>query len=204
VYSASVGGCATFPLLIVDQKGSTWNGSDECPIVVPQLQHDLVIQQRPDVVIWWSRYDVADRLEADGRHVFPGTPEFWKAQEADLRGEIDRLTMGGARILFIEQDRPGKGMAARCPAVGCHFFIKQLLEHQDWAEQWNQMVRDTAKVDPRIKVVNIDDHFCHDHNVPCDDSTPTEDKYARPDGSHFSPTFGPEIARVLLDLAAKM
>lgn len=204
VYSAAVGGCATFPYLVVDKQGNAWNHSEECLVDVPKLQHDLVVEQRPDVVVWWSRYDLADRIEPDGRHVFPGTPEFWKAQEVDLRSEVDRLTVGGARILFIEQDRPGKGMSARCPAVGCHFFLKQLMEHQDWAEQWNAMVRATAKVDPRITVVNIDDVFCHDHAVPCDDSTPTLDQYARPDGSHFSPTSAPVVARAILDYAGKM
>ncbi len=204
VYSASVGGCATFPYLVVDEAGNPWNHSEECLVDVPKLQHDLVVDQRPDVVVWWSRYDLADRVEPDGRHIRPGTPEFWKAQEADLRNEIDRLTVGGARILFIEQDRPGRGMLARCPAVGCNFFLRQLLEHHDWAEQWNQMVRDAAKLDPRIKVVNIDDVFCHDKAVPCDDTTPTEDKYARPDGSHFSPTSAPGVARVILDYAGKM
>ncbi len=204
VYSAAVGGCATFPYLVVDQAGLPWNQSEECLVDVPKLQRDLVVEQRPDVVVWWSRYDLADRIEPDGRHVRPGTPEFWRAQEADLRGEIDRLTVGGARILFIEQDRPGKGMLARCPKVDCHFFLRQLIEHHDWAEQWNKMVRDTAKVDPRITVVNIDDLFCHDKAVPCDDSTPTPDFFARPDGSHFSPTSAPGIARAILDYAGKL
>jgi peptidoglycan/LPS O-acetylase OafA/YrhL len=203
VYSAAVGGCATFPYLIVDKDGHPWNQSEECPRDVPKLQHDLVVNQQPDVVIWWSRYDLAERIEPDGRHIVPGTPEFWKAQEADLRSEIDRLSAGGARILFIEQDKPGKGMKARC-GPDCHFFLLQLLNHHDWAERWNKMVRDTAKVDPRITVVNIDDVFCHDQNVPCDDSTPTADLYARPDGSHFSATSAPIVAKAILDHAGKL
>jgi peptidoglycan/LPS O-acetylase OafA/YrhL len=202
VYSAAVGRCATFPYVVVDTVGKPSYGSEACPTDVGKAQREMLEGQRPDVVVWWSHYDVADRVEPDGRHIAPGTDEYWKAQEEDLRHEVDFLEMNGARVLFIEQDRPGKGMLARCTKASCLPFLRQLLDHHDdWVARWNAMVRRRAREDSRITVTNIDDVFCHDHAVPCDDSVDAPEAWARPDGTHFGETGGPRVVRAILDRA---
>ncbi|MEQ1417460.1 hypothetical protein, partial [Salmonella enterica] len=63
-----------------------------CATEVPAAQDEAVAQAQPDVVVWWSRYELADRIGPDGARLVAGTPAFWAAQRADLRAAADRLT----------------------------------------------------------------------------------------------------------------
>jgi peptidoglycan/LPS O-acetylase OafA/YrhL len=200
-YNGSEGGCSTFPSVVVDPKGKPFNDSEDCPHLVTDLQTNGVKKYRPDVIVWWSRYDTTDRKRLSGERLIVGTPEFWAAQREDLRAEIDRLTATGARIVVIEQDRPGQGLFSRCSAKSCHWFVRHLILGYDLAAEWNQMLHETAAADSRIRVISLDDVYCHDGGVPCDDKIGNE--WARPDGTHFSPTSGPIVARALLDRIGK-
>jgi peptidoglycan/LPS O-acetylase OafA/YrhL len=196
-FNGAEGGCSTFPSVVVDPNGKPYNSSQDCPTLVTDLQTSAVKKYQPDVIVWWSRYDTTDRRRLSGERILAGTPEFWEAQKADLRAEIDRLTAAGARLLIIEQDRPGRGLFSRCSVKSCHWFVRHLILGYDLADEWNKMLREVAAVDPRIDVISLDDVYCHDHAVPCDDKL--GDEWARPDGTHFSASSGPIVARALLD-----
>jgi peptidoglycan/LPS O-acetylase OafA/YrhL len=200
VFHGAEGDCSVFPVIPVSVEGTPY-GTEICKTLVPQLHHDGLVLHRPDVVVWWSRYDTTHRLSASGEVLRAGTPAFWADQRLALRATVDRLTEGGAHLVMIEQDRPGRGMYNRCTPSECPWFLRDLLERYDLAERWNEMIRELALSDRRVTALSLDSVYCHDTNVPCDDKL--GDTWARPDGTHFSAEGGALVSRALLDKLAK-
>lgn len=217
VLSAARGGCPALTVPAVDAEG-TLLAKGACTEAVRSVQDEAIAQADPGIVLWWSRYELADRRSDDGRILVAGTPEFWDAQRVSLRADVDRLTTHGARLVIVETDRPGAGLATRCTPESCHPFLHRLWYQDDLRRTWNDIVRETAEDDPRVRTIAIDDAICHDDAVPCDDRLPLPSSpgagpspaeaastpgsspgFARPDGSHFAPEVAPQIAKILLD-----
>jgi peptidoglycan/LPS O-acetylase OafA/YrhL len=202
LFEAARGNCSVFAAVPTDIDGKPY-GTEPCKAEMPKAQTEAIVANRPDVVVWWSRYDSSHRLGRDGKVLVAGTKEFWDDQAVQLRATIERLTANGAHLLFVEQDRPGMGMNGRCSPSNCPWFLRLLVERYDLAEQWNKMVREVASIDNRVSVVSLDNVFCHDTNVPCDD-TVGPGAWARPDGTHFAAVGGAAVTAALLDHIAKM
>ena len=144
----------------------------------------------------WSRYDTADRLSDHRTHLFAGTAAFWEAQREALRTTINRLAAGGARVVFVKTDRPGRGMATRCTPAACPPVLSRLIDDDALRVTWNTILDEEAARDPRLRVIAIEDVYCKDAAEPCDDRLP-DGTFARPDGSHFSQEFMPVVAKAL-------
>ncbi|GAB47857.1 acyltransferase family protein [Mobilicoccus pelagius] len=221
VVEAARGGC---PALTVPALGSDGRllADGACADQVRATQDAAVTTYDPGIVLWWSRYELADRLGDDGRVLRAGTPEFWAAQRASFLADSARLTSRGATLVVVLTDRPGVGLASRCTPGRCDPFLHRLWFEDDLRRRWNDLVTEVAARDARIRVVGIDDVYCRDAAVPCDDRLPTGPPVpapetpqvhptlpapvttllARPDGSHFSPAAAPAVAGPLLDRAA--
>lgn len=222
VVNAARGGCPALTVPAVDSDGHLL-ADGACTDRVRTVQDDAVRQADPGVVIWWSRYELADRLGADGRVLHAGTPEFWAAQKASFRADVDRLTSRGATVVVVQTDRPGIGLGTRCSPAKCHPFLQRLWHEDRLRREWNRIVTDVAAHDPRVRTMVIDDVYCRDADVPCDDRLPVSpgatrpavtdptprptvttvrgEDLARPDGSHFSADAAPVVAAALLDRA---
>lgn len=202
VVNATAGGCTP---LSVDVKISDdpATGVIACD-KVSGIMADGLTQYAPGVVVWWSRYELADRLLPDPARpsgapkivLAAGTPEFWAAQQSRLEQQIDLLTRDGAVLVFVETDRPGVGMSSRCTPTDCHPFLRRLVEQDEIRQQWNSLVRTVVAGDPRTRVIRIDDVYCRDQAVPCDDVW--NGATVRPDGTHFSAAGGELMAGPLM------
>lgn len=207
--SAAAGGCS--PIAV-----KQWSGLDDgfglgCGEVA-KTQEDQLKLFHPGIVLWWSRYEIADRFSGE-RILHAGTEEFWKAQHADFERAVDRLTAGGATLVVVQSERPGPGVQSRCTAQSCPPFLERLITGGDLRDAWNEYVRSRAAVDHRIRTITVEDLFCHAGPTPtaspspsgspsetappaaprlpagwnvglCDD-TVSPGRFARPDGSHF-------------------
>ena len=198
VTSAARGSCPALGVSIVNDDGSPQTADLDCAKEVPPLQSEAVAADDPAVVVWWSRYELSDRLGKSGERLRAGTEEFWAQQRRDLAQAARRLTAGGAELVLVRTDRPGIGMYSRCTDSDCHSFLRRLLDQDDLRVAWNDYLTAFAKRNPSAHVISIDDAFCHDDAVPCDDSL-ADGTPARPDGSHFSEEAMPEVAAALLD-----
>ena len=78
--SAAHGGCPATGMPKVFSSGKKWK-RNVCPTVVNE-QDRMVEAYRPALVIWWSRYEVAPRLGADGKVLPLGSRAYFRAQEA--------------------------------------------------------------------------------------------------------------------------
>ncbi|WP_226346130.1 acyltransferase family protein [Agilicoccus flavus] len=213
VLNAARGGCPAIGVPALDVDGTLLAGGS-CAQEVPEAQTETIEQAKPGVVVWWSRYELADRQGPDGRPLVAGTDEFWAAQKASLAEAVDRLTATGARLVIVDVDRVGDGIDTRCTPQKCHAFLDRLRNHDDLRRTWNGIVREYAQRDPRVVTVRVDDLYCRDDGNPCDDHTPARlpgarfaapggAEYARPDGSHFSGPAMTTVSTGLLDRVAE-
>lgn len=173
VLDAARGGCPalTVPALAPD---GTLLAKGACTDKVRAAQDEAVAQHRPGTVLWWSRYELADRRGDDGRLLRAGTPEFWAAQRASFVADAARLTSHGARLVVVLTDRPGIGLASRCTPDRCDPFLHRLWYDDELRRTWNTLVTEVAADDPRIETIALDDVFCRDDAVPCDDRLPLD------------------------------
>lgn len=200
--SAARGGC---PVLTVEPTPKM-QAVEECVEPVRSAQSEQ-LEQRPGTIVWWSRWELADRVDDDGRELVAGTPQFWRAQRDELRATVDRLTAGGARLVVVEIDRPGVGINSLCSS-DCTAWQRLLRERPELRATWNETLREVAAADPRVSTITMDDVYCRDDASPCDDRLPIGEPssgdapLARPDGQHFSDEALPTVADALLDRVA--
>ena len=189
VTTAAEGGCPAIGELVVQDDGTLFGGREACARVVRQRQDVHVDRDRPALVLWWSRYEVADRVGADGRLLRAGAPGYWEAQEAAFQARIKALTRLGARVVAIQIERPGIG---GCPNGPCGPYRRRLV-YQTWlVGRWNAFL--AAHHGPRVFSISIDSLVCHDRRSPCDDRLPSG-RPARPDGIHYEPPAKAPLAR---------
>jgi len=196
VENGAKGSCPAIGVTITDSRGALINAKIDCGRVIPGLQAESVREFAPTIVVAWSRYETADRLSDHGTHLVAGTSAFWEAQRQALRTTINRLAAGGARVVFVKTDRPGRGMATRCTAAACPPALRRLVDDDALRVTWNTILDEEAAHDPRLRVITIEDVYCKDAAEPCNDGLP-DGTFARPDGSHFSQEFMPVVAMAL-------
>lgn len=196
VENGAKGACPALGVTITDSTGAQLDPKINCGNVIPALQIQGIKEFKPSIVVAWSRYEMADRLSVDGKHLVAGTAPFWAAQRASLRKMTDRLASGGAKVVIVKTDRPGQGMATRCTPSACAPILRRLIDEDGIRVAWNKILDEEAARDPRIRVIAIDDVYCKDAAEPCNDKQP-DGTFARPDGSHFSHAFMPIVAEAL-------
>lgn len=223
VINGAHGGCSASGLVTVNPDGSAFNplipripGAPDGPICagVAAGQEADVAADRPDLVLWWSRYEYADFLGPDGKPVRAGEPGYRELQVRALDEAVDRLSAGGATVVAIRPEPTGEQTAARCapdrrtePTGECGAFLFRLRYEDQARQQWIDILEAKAAADQRLRVVRVDDLFCRTGANPCDDrlplaengtfAAPTEDQ-ARPDGSHFAPQVRSQVATEVL------
>lgn len=203
-YSAALGGCSPLGVEIVTAPGDV-SGKNCLAEVIKTQQAGLV--EQPDVVLWWSRYEIADRY-VDGVLLTPEDDGFWEAQLKDFRSRVNDLTKDGAKLVVVLTEPPSVGMKTRCSADDCVPLLRRMVYHDEYRVKWNSILANEAKQDPRITAISIDKIACP-KGVPspvegapfmCDDRVDVSGNLLRPDGSHFdTQRYGLWVADQIID-----
>ena len=114
VVSATRGSCPATGVAVVGVTGKPWGAGEVCATDVPARQDAAIARYHPALVIWWSRYELADRVDAHGRPVRFASPAYWKLQEQAFATRTAALTRDGAIVVAVQIERSGLGMATRC------------------------------------------------------------------------------------------
>jgi peptidoglycan/LPS O-acetylase OafA/YrhL len=199
--NSAKGACPALGVTITDSQGALLDPKINCGDVIPPLQTQSVKDLDPSIVVAWSRYEMSDRRSEDGKHLVAGTAPFWAAQRSSLHTMVNRLASRGAKVVIVKTDRPGQGITTRCTPAACPPVLRRLMDQDALRVTWNQILDQEAARDPRVRVIAIDDVYCKDAAEPCNDKLP-DGTFARPDGSHFSKTYMPVVAKVLTDRIA--
>ena len=199
VVSAAIGSCPATGALVVDGYGVP--NKSNCPKAVPLRQNAVLKQFRPALVIWWSRYEVADRRSADGRHLLTGSQEYWRAQQLAFQRRVNRLTSLGGKVVAVDIERLGLGVNDRCERMTCGPLIRRLAFETAITDRWNWFLE--RHRGPTVFSISINDAVCHDHGSPCDDRL-ANGKPARFDGVHYVPAAKDAVARRIVRAALRV
>ena len=115
---------------------------------------------------------------------------------------MNRLTIGGAHVLFVATEPPGSALEPNCP-VWCQTWRRFLVQHyRDIGRHWNAILERYARAHPnRTSFISITNLVCHDDAVPCDDRV--QGKPARYDGTHYTDQTAPIVVGAIVnELAA--
>ncbi|SHJ84834.1 Acyltransferase family protein [Tessaracoccus bendigoensis DSM 12906] len=203
VDNASRGGCPPLSIELQEYGKPDHEGVGDCTMVAG-IQEEKLKADQPDIVFWWSRYEIHQRW-IDGRVVGPDEELFWTTQRSDTEATIDRLTSTGAILVIAQTERPGGGMLSRCTAEDCHPLYDLMINHDEHRRRWNDMVVDIAATDDRVRTFRMDPVVCNDAEpaeavapATCDDRQPGG-RVLRPDGSHILvDPYGREVADEVL------
>jgi hypothetical protein len=163
---------------------------------VPTRQDAAVATYHPALVIWWSRYELADRVDAHGRPVHFATPAYWALQRQAFTRRTAALTRAGASLVAVEIERTGLGISTRCSPSHCGPFLARLVYDTAAQDVWNRFL--ASHTTGPVRAISIQTLVCHNTASPCNDRLPNGTR-ARPDGTHYSATAAPTIAAAVIN-----
>jgi hypothetical protein len=137
VVSATRGSCPATGVAVVDASGRPWGAGRVCATEVPRRQDAAIAKYRPALVIWWSRYELADRVDAHGKPVAFDTPAYWALQKRAFASRTAALTRYGAIVVAVQVERSGLGMSTRCAPAHCGPFLHRLGHATGAQDTWN-------------------------------------------------------------------
>ena len=195
VISATRGSCPASGVAVVGVTGKPWGAGEACATDVPARQNAAVAKYRPALVIWWSRYELADRVDARGRPVRFASTAYWALQKQAFARRTAALTRDGAIVVAVQVERSGLGMATRCTPAKCGPFLQRLIKATAAQDTWNAFL--ASHTSGAVRSISIQRLVCHDSASPCDDRL-ADGSLARPDGTHYSTEAAPAVARAVI------
>jgi peptidoglycan/LPS O-acetylase OafA/YrhL len=195
VISATRGSCPASGVALVDARGKPWGPGAQCATDVPPSQDAAIAAYRPALVVWWSRYELADRVDARGRPVQFGSPSYWALQRRAFDRRTAALTRQGAIVVAVQIERSGLGIATRCSATSCGPFLRRLAHDTAAQDVWNSFL--ASHTTGKARSISIDSLVCHNRASPCNDRLP-RGGLARPDGTHYDAASAPLVARAVI------
>jgi hypothetical protein len=184
IVSAAFPGCGIASGIALDTNDQPFSWSRSCYDNVPHVLQQTVSEQHPDIVLWFSSWELTDRLDPTTNKVLKlGSP----ADDAALLSSIDSaartLTSHGAHLVLLTV--PPRAPSDARPADG-----------QDGRyDHFNNILREYADAHPRqVSVVDIVPFLCPS-GPPC--PAKVHGVVWRPDGGHFSHTTAPIFAKWL-------
>jgi len=200
VVSAAKGFCPATTRAMVDPSGVEFGSTKDCAAVRGQ-QQVLLHKFHPSAIIWMSRYEIADALSSDNKHLTPDSPDFWQLGAQDLTREVTFLTKSNAQITFVPIEPSGSGMLGRCNTSKCNWFLKRLISPVgvSYQDKWNQLLLAQTQSNPNTHYFSITKFVCRNTRNPCNDKI--SGKLARPDGTHYTPAGANQFIPELVDFA---
>jgi len=157
-----------------------------------------VKQYRPALVLWWSRYELVDRVDTHGRPVAFASPAYWALQRRAFERRTHALTRDGAKVVAVQIQRTGIGVRSRCRPASCGPFVQRLVHATTAQDVWNTFLA-SHRSGP-VRSISIQSLVCHDGASPCNDRL-RSGVPARFDGTHYGPAAAPAVARAVIDRA---
>jgi hypothetical protein len=183
VASAAMIGCGVASGLALDKNGVPYPWAADCEKAVPNLVNGLVVRDDPDVVVWLSTWELADRQVA-GRNLRFGTSEHDRALRRAIDEQVRRLTVRRARIVFLA---PAPLVDGKLPGVDAEY--SRYIHYRALLTEY------AASRAPQAVVVDLMPMVCPG-GPPC--RRIVDGVELRPDGAHFSKETAPLVAERLL------
>jgi SGNH domain (fused to AT3 domains)/Acyltransferase family len=168
-------GCGVVGGITTDENGEPFDWSEACDRNAASTYEQSVLENNPDLVVWLSTWETADRIVA-GEQVEFGTDKGDQVLTQLIDEAVARLTSGGARVVFLtiaphaEPNENDLGDTNNNDANLAHL---------------NELLVEYAEAHPdTTSVIDVVELLCPDREGPC----PAEVDGVRPrprDGRHF-------------------
>jgi peptidoglycan/LPS O-acetylase OafA/YrhL len=99
--SSAFPGCGIAAGFMLDDKGQPFEWSAPCEKGVAAVQEGVARDDRPDIVLWHSTWEMAGRRGPNGEWLRPKTAAHRAALLGDMEAAFDRVTAAGARVVFL-------------------------------------------------------------------------------------------------------
>jgi peptidoglycan/LPS O-acetylase OafA/YrhL len=201
--SVTAGACSVTGETMARPDGEPIDKAEPCSTKIVQDQDRAVHESDPDLVIWWDRWSVSHFITSSGEFVRSGSARFWELRRRSLRRAVNRLTSGGAKLVFVGTEPPGVAIErVRCTEAHCSSWVRSQLDHyEDVTSRWNSIMRDFAERHPnQTRFVSVTEDICAADVAPCDDRI--DGVPARPDGTHYGGIGEDLVIATLLRLLA--
>ena len=203
VIRATRGGCpATGVAWSSMPTGGRQAKGDACSRLVPGHQDDVIRRFRPALVIWWSRYELAERLASDGyaarrwAHMRTGARSGNRS-----RSRIAALTGSERSVVTVQVERSWQRDAGTARDLGrCGPFIRRLDPPTPTCRTRGTRSSQRGSPDLRCARSRSSASCATTLASPCDDRLP-DGNLARHDGSHYAPEEAVGIARTIVSRA---
>jgi hypothetical protein len=194
VVSAAFPGCGIASGIVVDERGQEYPWARTCAENVPPTLEQTVAEQQPDVVVWQSSWEVADRKDPDTGEVLKlGTAAHDRELLESIDAQAKRLTANGARIVMLT-------LAPRSESTTSE---REAEPPGNPTEDYNRLLRRYARQhSDKVTLLDIVPFVCPG-GAPCPQQV--HGVLLRPDGGHFTRETSPVLARWLMPklIAAK-
>jgi len=177
----AIAGCPVANGFSLDDQGNPFGWSANCVKVVPDFQRRLIADQRPDLVVWLSTWETAER-RVGGRWVHFGSPEGDAALVASITDAWARLTAGGAKLVVLVPAPNGPSEYGPAAQSGAD----RIYHLQDLLRQFARAHRDS------VRLVELSPIVCPG-GFPCPETV--GGLRIRPDGGHFTTDSAVMVAR---------
>jgi SGNH domain (fused to AT3 domains) len=180
--NAGVTGCPVANGVTVNaDTGVPFPHSERCAGLVPLYQATVIAKERPDLVLWLSTWETADRL-VNGQHLRSGTPE----HDADVLRAMEearvRLTPHGARLVMLTSVPLADSEFGRAPLPYPDLHLTDLIR------------RFAAEHTDNVRVVDLAAIVCPTYPCP----TVMDGVLIRPGGGHYTPESSVWVAQRLV------
>jgi peptidoglycan/LPS O-acetylase OafA/YrhL len=184
IVNAAFPGCGIAAGIALDTNDQPFPWSRTCADNVPRVLRETVSEQHPDLVLWFSSWELSDRLDTATNKVLKlGSPSNDAALLSGIDGAASTLTSQGARVVFLtvpprapSDVRPADGQDGR------YAHYNQLLQ------------RYAAEHAKQVSIIDIQPFVCPS-GPPC--AAKVRGIVLRPDGEHFTHQTAPMIAKWL-------
>jgi peptidoglycan/LPS O-acetylase OafA/YrhL len=187
VVPAAFPGCGIASGIVVDERGEEYPWARTCYENVPRTLEKTVAEQQPDVVVWLSSWELADRLDPDTGEVLKlGTAAHERALLQSIDEQVQRLTTGGARVVLLT-------LAPRSESTTSD---RDAEPPGNPTEDYNRLLQRYARQHrDKVTLVDIVPFVCPG-GAPCPQEV--HGVLLRPDGGHFTEETSPILARWLM------
>lgn len=183
----AIPGCPVASGFSLDDQGQPFSWSENCVKVVPDFQRKLINEQRPDLVLWLSSWETAER-RVNGRWLHFGSPEADAALLQSMDDAWARLTARGAKVALLVPAPRAPNDFGPAPKSGA-----------DQIDHLAGLLRQFAGRHPgSVRLVELAPIVCPG-GFPCPENV--GGIRLRPDGGHFSADGAVLVAqRILADI----
>ncbi|HEX6311904.1 MAG TPA: acyltransferase family protein [Acidimicrobiia bacterium] len=103
--SRVVQGCGNAASITADAAGVPYDFAAACAESIPGVHQEAVARFQPDVVVWLSVWEISNRIVGGQVHQL-GTVVGNQSLTAEIDAAVNRLTAGGAHLVFVAPAPP--------------------------------------------------------------------------------------------------